>query len=157
MKKSQNDPLPKIALILALILISALPWIALGGHSQEQFNFKQIQWQKIKKLENIMSDPGNIGIYYLSTDPNHQCADLNFDGKVNFYDYAEWIALGRHSQEQFYFKQIQWQKLENIMSDLRNIGIYWLSTDPNHQCADLNFDGIVNFYDYAEYLKMKQG
>ncbi len=93
MEKSQNEPLPKIALILALILISALPWIAFGGDLQEPFNFKQIQWQKIKKLENIMSDPGNIGIYWLSTDPNHQCADLNFDGIVNFYDYAEYLKM----------------------------------------------------------------
>ena len=30
---------------------------------------------------------------------------------------------------------------------------YWLSTEPNLMACDLNRDGIVNFFDFAEYLK----
>ena len=58
-------------------------------------------------------------------------------------------------------KQQQWQRMKKASSiihgDPCDLPFYWLSTDPNHRCADLNFDNEINFFDYAIYLRMKNG
>ncbi len=55
------------------------------------------------------------------------------------------------------YRQIQWQKAAKLKSVMRGspetLTDYWLSTDPNHFCADLNCNGIVNFVDYAIYTR----
>jgi len=81
--------------------------------------------------------------------------------KVRFFFIVLWTAaflvFSAHSQ-----KQRQWQRMKKlnsiIVGDPNRLTDehYWLSTDPNHFCADLNFDKHINFYDYARYLKMKE-
>lgn len=54
-------------------------------------------------------------------------------------------------------KQHRWQRASKLSSIIRGspetLGGYWLSSDPNHFCADLNFDCIVDFRDYSWYLR----
>ena len=56
----------------------------------------------------------------------------------------------------FGYQQQQWQRQHKVKSlgiaKLANEG-YWLSTDPNKMCCDLNFDGYIDFYDYAIFLR----
>lgn len=51
------------------------------------------------------------------------------------------------------FQQRRWQRAHKLKSVGPQAINYWLSTDPNHFCADLNFDDNINFFDYAVYLK----
>ena len=53
-------------------------------------------------------------------------------------------------------KQHQWQRRKKLNSVGYKAVDYWLSTDPNHRCADLNFDDQINFFDYAVYLKISE-
>jgi hypothetical protein len=53
-------------------------------------------------------------------------------------------------------KQRQWQRRTKLKSVGYKAVDYWLSTDPNHNCADLNFDGQINFYDYAVFLNISE-
>ncbi len=50
------------------------------------------------------------------------------------------------------YKSVQLQKYYKLRTYKHNMVNFWL-TDEN--CADLNFDGLVNFYDYAIYLRLK--
>jgi hypothetical protein len=51
------------------------------------------------------------------------------------------------------YKQIQWQKASKVKSLGPKVMDYWLSSDPNHMAADLNFDSKINFFDYAIFTK----
>ena len=42
-------------------------------------------------------------------------------------------------------EQFRWQRAKACKAKW-NTG-YWLSTEPNDMCCDLNFDGIINFKD----------
>jgi hypothetical protein len=55
---------------------------------------KQFQWQKMKKIDSIRrGHPQWLMDYWLSCDPNHFCADLNSDKKINFFDYALYLKM----------------------------------------------------------------
>ena len=44
-------------------------------------------------------------------------------------------------------KQRAWQRMVACRGKVT--AEYWLATDPNYMCCDLNLDGIINFIDYA--------
>ena len=50
-------------------------------------------------------------------------------------------------------KQLAWQHM--IACRGKVTAEYWLATDPNYMCCDLNLDGIINFIDYAILTQKK--
>ena len=75
------------------LLIIAVLFVC-GVEFMELVSYKQQQWQRAKKLTSIIiGSPDRLHNYWLSNDPNHFCADLNFDGYIDFFDYAEYLRL----------------------------------------------------------------
>jgi site-specific DNA-cytosine methylase len=52
--------------------------------------------------------------------------------------------------------QKRWQRMKKLQVSYMKYK-YWLSADPNMRAGDLNFDGIINFYDYANILSLCTG
>ncbi len=87
---------------------------------------------------------------WLSTEPGVK-GDFNFDGIVNFLDFAEfadaWISgLGYSIYDLNDNGFIDYEDLDILTSN-------WLSTEPSIK-GDFNFDGIVNFLDFAEFAEV---
>lgn len=64
--------------------------------------------------------------------------------------------LARGDDSIILYKQRQFQRMKKC----RSLGIYklttegyWLSEEPSRQCCDLNFDGYIDFFDYALFLR----
>lgn len=71
------------------IVLWTAAFLVFSAHSQ-----KQRQWQRMKKLNSvIVGDPNWLPELWLSDDPNRFYADLNFDERINFIDYAIYLRM----------------------------------------------------------------